>query len=233
MKSALLLVLLAWSCAAQPLRVFSEFARINAEGNVTAPESPREILSPAIARNAFTSFQVVVQLPPEKHFDLYIGQNPENAVRVTLYRESGNRLEPVAQPVRGMGTAVLWMDVWAERSAPVERIKVEPQLNVDDDWVIYPMEVRVMDAVVPEVAKSENAAPPFLLMKNFLCGTRSEASYDNDIARMQSRNGHQDLTLARGAPKADLQKLFGTCEAAPSPDPEWYLRIRDYLFRLR
>jgi hypothetical protein len=50
---------------------------------------------------------------------------------------------------------------------------------------------------------------------------------------MRFRNALQDLTLAKGAPKAELQDLFGACDAPPSPDPEWYLRIRDYLLRLR
>src|SRR5260370_42579381 len=62
------LVSLAFSSivAAQPLSVYSEFARIDAKGNVTSPESPREILSPALARNAFATFQVVVQAPENK-----------------------------------------------------------------------------------------------------------------------------------------------------------------------
>src|SRR5438105_5445871 len=129
-----LLLMLAVAAAAQPLSVYSEFARIDAKGNVTLPESPREILSPAVARNAFTSFQVVVQAPENKSWWLYIGQNPENAVRVTLYRETEGKLEPEELPVLGKGAQVFWMDVWTDRSAPVERIKVEPQLNIDDDW---------------------------------------------------------------------------------------------------
>src|ERR1700733_6174718 len=63
----------AW---AQPLSVYSEFARINASGEVTAPETPREILSPALVRNGFTSFQVVVQAPADRQWWLFVGQNP-------------------------------------------------------------------------------------------------------------------------------------------------------------
>src|ERR1700674_4901229 len=62
-KWALIMLLAASASLAQPLRVFSEFAAINAQGEVVAPESPREILSPAIVRNGFTSFQVVIQGP--------------------------------------------------------------------------------------------------------------------------------------------------------------------------
>ena len=135
----------AW---AQSLRVYSEFAQIDATGKVTAPAEPREILSPAIARNAFSSFQVVVDVPSGTPYQLYVAQNPENAVEVTLYRENGDKLEKVEQPVSGDATQVFWMDLWTARDAPVQRIKVEPQLHVNNDWVIYPMEARVMEATV-------------------------------------------------------------------------------------
>ena len=103
MKTAALLLLMSASFAAraQSLRVYSEFAQIDATGKVTAPAEPREILSPAIARNAFSSFQVVVDVPKGTPYQLYVAQNPENAVEVTLYRENGDKLEHVAQPVSG------------------------------------------------------------------------------------------------------------------------------------
>src|SRR5690349_20068728 len=148
----LLLVSAAW---AQPLRVYSEFAHIDEKGRVIAPAEPREILSPAIVRNGFTSFQVVVDVPQGTPYQLYIAQNPENAVEVTLYRETGDRLERVSQPVSGNATQIFWMDVWTARDAPVQRIKVEPQLHVNNDWVIYPMEARVTEAVVPDVKAAE------------------------------------------------------------------------------
>ena len=50
---------------------------------------------------------------------------------------------------------------------------------------------------------------------------------------MRYRNANQDVALAATAPKDELKKLFGACDAPLSPDPEWYLRIRDYLLRLR
>ena len=103
----------------QPLRVYSEFAQIDATGKVTAPAEPREILSPAIARNAFSSFQVVVDVPQGTPYQLYVAQNPENAVEVTLYRENGDKLERVEQPVSGDSTQVFWMDLWTARDAPV------------------------------------------------------------------------------------------------------------------
>src|SRR5258708_14870810 len=119
-----LIVTLSAGAWAQSLTVYSEFARLDKSGRVTSPETPREILSPALARNAFTSFQVVVEAEAGLRWRLYVGQNPDNAVRVTMYRESGEALEKVDIPVEGDGAQVFWMDLWVDRNAPVQRIKV-------------------------------------------------------------------------------------------------------------
>ena len=221
MRRALLPLLCAWFCSAitaQSLRVYSEFAQINEKGDVTAPARPREILSPAIVRNGFTSFQIVVQVPPGTPYSLYVGQNPEDAVRVTMYRESGEKLEPVELPVEGKSTQVFWMDVFTDRSAPVRRIKVEPQLNVNRDWIVYPMEARVMEAVVPE----ERAESGF-------CGPIPKSG--NALAASRLRNARQDASLAVLLTKPELEKLKAQCRVAD--DPESYFKIRDYLFRMR
>jgi hypothetical protein len=177
----------------------------------------------------------VVDVPRGTQYQLYVAQNPENAVEVTLYRENGERLERVEQPVSGNSTQVFWMDLWTARDAPVARIKVEPQLHVSNDWVIYPMEARVMNATVPE---GENRGPILLPepMRRYLCkplvvlaGDRAKGPIF--ISDQRERNGNQDVRLAGLASKEELQKLFGACDAPPSTDPEWYLRIRDYLLR--
>jgi hypothetical protein len=238
MKAAILLSLASATLSAQTLVVYSEFVRIDADGEVKAPESPREILSPAVARNAFTSFQVVVQATGSKTWWLHVGQNPENAADVTMYRESGDKLEKVELPVRGQGNQVFWMDLWTARSAPVQRIKVEPQLNIDDDWIIYPMEVRVMDATVPDGPWPGGAASPSEVMRQFVCegsgstGKGSPAPAQVSAAKLRYRNAQQDLALAAKAPRGELQKLAG-CGAPLSSNPESYYPVRDYLFRMR
>jgi len=226
----LLVTLAAYS---QPLRVYSEFAQIDATGKVTAPAEPREILSPAIARNAFSSFQVVVDVPEGTPFQLYVAQNPEHAVEATLYRENGGVLTRVEQPASGNGTQVFWMDLWTARDAPVARIKVEPQLHVNNDWVIYPIEARVVEAIVPDTGRFSAGRPAQEVMGNYLCN-RPDASIVNEtrsVFTFRERNAQQDVNLAAPV-KDELLKLFGSCDAPPSPDPEWYLRIRDYLLRL-
>ena len=231
----LLVIAAALPLAAQSLRVYSEFVRFNAAGDPVAPAAPREILSPAIARNAYTSFQVVVQAPKGTEYRLHVGLNPENAVQARMYRESGGNVEPVELPYIGNETQVLWMDLWADRDAPVRRIKVEPQLKVNDDWVTYPMEVRVVEAIVPAGLRTPAAAATGEAMRALLCGTKIEIQGDPmSIAAMRFRNEQQDVALARRASTEDLRRLFGPCDAQPpESDPEWYYRIRDYLFRLR
>jgi hypothetical protein len=120
---------------------------------------------------------------------------------------------------------VFWMDLWTARDAPVGRIKVEPQLHVNNDWVIYPMEARVVSAIVPDGKRPEglNMCTPSDKMPSDGISTFS----------LRLRNAQQDGALAAAAPKEEFQKLFVPCDASTSSDPEWYLRIRDYLLRLR
>ncbi len=231
--AALLPILAALPLTAQSLRVYSELARIDASGEVTTPPTPREILSPALARNAFTSFQIVVQVKPGTPYWLYVGENPEDSVKVTLYRRTGDKLDRLTSPYHGDATQVFRLDLWVDRNAAVRRIKVEPQLDVNDDWVVYPMEARVMDATVPDGRWPEGAASPAAVMKSFLCGSPAPKVDGDSEARLRFRNAQQDLALAARASKADLIHLIAGCGASPPDDPEGYLRIRDYLFRMR
>jgi len=228
-KSAALLALFAALASAQSVMVYSEFARIDKNGRVTAPETPREILSPALVRNGFTSFQLVVDAAPEFHWRLFVGQNPENAVKVTLYRETGESLEAVELPVEGDGPQVFWMDLWTDRNAPVARIKVEPELYIKDDWVTYPMEARVVEAQLPET--------PGISYVGIPCHLNLSAAV-TPMSRLQTRNAAQDGALAARLPKQEMEKLGAFCDTPVQSNlnrfwTEGYLRVRDYLFRLR
>lgn len=228
---------------AQPLRVFSEFAKIDAQGNVTSPETPREILSPAIARNAFSTFQVAIQAPVGKPYTLRIGLNPENAIKVTLYRQTGEtlpiggtKLEPITEPWQSDSTQIVWMDLWVEKDAPVRRVKVEPQLLIDGDWVIYPMEVRVREPQVPDaVSKAASFVDAFTVLQGSLCMKPLSIPGLSAItaAGLRYRNAMQDVALAGAASASDreeLKKRLGGCDARPPANPETYLRARDYFF---
>jgi hypothetical protein len=128
MKWAVWLGLAGGLVFGQSVQVYSEFAQFNDAGEVVAPENPREILSPAVARNAFSSFQLAIQVPRGVKFLIYIGQNPDNAAKVTLYRRDGGKLVPVVVPYEGVSSEVLCMDLWVDANAPVRRVKIEPQV---------------------------------------------------------------------------------------------------------
>jgi hypothetical protein len=210
-------MLAAASLIAQWLQVYSEFVKFNPQGEAIAPAVPREILSPALVRNGFTSFQIAVRVDPGTPYSLVVGENPEDAVKATVYRERGDKLEPVSLPYSGDTTQVFWMDVWTDRDAPVRRIKIEPQLNVNNDWVVYPMEARVMKATVPEAGREQP-----------LC--RANFDENTDMGRLRFRNARQDGALRTLAPLEDLRSLLNACRLK---DPESYLPIRDYLLRMR
>src|SRR5262245_30244076 len=136
-------IVLVSPLAAQTLQVYSEFRRVDARGEILAADragKPREILSPAVVRNAFASFRVVASSPAGQPFTLYIGQNPDTVFQLTAYREIlgpggiPDRLEPVklpytyhyasrAEPI----SQSFWLDIWAPINAPVRRIRVEAQ----------------------------------------------------------------------------------------------------------
>ena len=236
MKTAALLTLAAGALCAQTVQVYSEFAQINDAGEVLAPENPREILSPAVARSAFSSFQVAIQVPKGTRFLVYLGQNPDDAAKVTLYRRRAGKLEPIALPYSGESSQVLWMDLWVDANAPVRRVKIEPQVGIDGDWVTYPMEVRVMEPVVPgSPSTTQGVVSPLEVMRAFLCGTKARplAGRVPPGADLLLRNAQQDVALAAAgsAPLRDeMKKAMGGCTATPPADPEFYLRLRDYLF---
>ena len=240
MKWALWLGLAAGFLSAQSVQVYSEFAQLNDAGEVMAPENPREILSPAVARNAFSSFQLAIQVPRGVKFVVYIGQNPDNAAKVTLYRRDGGKLVPVVVPYEGVSSEVLWMDLWVDANAPVRRVKIEPQVGIGDDWLTYPIEVRVMKASpVMEAAPADQAvAEPLDLMLAFLCGGEPRPLIGSIPlgAEFRVRNVRQDMALARASSPAlreELKKVMGGCSASAPADPEFYLHLRDVLLRVR
>lgn len=228
---------------AQDVSVYSEFMRIDPFGKPLRTDrgasAPREILSPAIARNAYTSFHIVVEGRNGDPYTLQVAQNPDNAVRVSAYRERyvhvGNEwvpdeLELVTLPYEGkIGAAGVpnqtaqsfWLDLFADRDAAVRRIKVEPQVYIGDGWLRYPMEVRVSEAALgaagprrtPAVAdvSAASAVTAIEVWRTGVCGLNEKKSPDSplSIRSFIARNALQDIRLAGGAPPPSLMRLAG------------------------
>jgi hypothetical protein len=261
------------SVASAQVTVLSEFQRVDPFGQTIredAQDSQREILSPAVARNAFASFQVVVDLPPGKQYYLHIGLNPEDAVQVKVYKEAflhqadgrwiPDELKPVELPflgkigdegIPGQKVEVYWLDVHVPKDAKVERIKVDPQLLVDQRWLSYPMEVRVVAAQVDgDLPKPGETAPIDLpvdasaqrVWRRKFCSISEITSAKNalTIRDLVERNARQDAALrsrwtvedvTRSLSIADATQLCGEAYVRSPKGPESYLRLRDRILR--
>lgn len=276
-------VLAAAAASAQPVKVYSEFQRVTPSGEVAVIDKaarPREILSPALIRGTWASFVIAATPPEAKPFWIFIGQNPENAVKVAIYRpifdRAGDswipdRLEPlelnevgrvpdVPPQAPDQKAVVLWMDVWVAPDAEVRRTRLEVQLNSGEDWVIYPLELRILAPVATEATwplerlaradapASESAAA---VLRGYACGEAASVVEPAPftIRAAIRRNARQDVALARtlesrsgrAALLADMTDATGLGNTAafckgelPQSDrgAEWYLRVRDWLNRL-
>lgn len=229
----------AWAQPVQ-LKIYSEFQRVDPFGRVVRADRaprPREILSPAVPRNGYASFHIAVTVPPGEAFRLFLGQNPEDVFKLTLYRERFHRVGdewipdelvrvlepydsralPADEAIPGQTTTVFWLDVWTPSQAPVRRVRVEAQLNVGDHWVIAPMEVRIRPARISDHAPPREALPVVEAPADraalgpwlrFFCGrTDSPASATLSVRRMIRRNAAQDVALA-----AQLEQRLGRDE---------------------
>ena len=253
-------LLIAGLAQAADLRVYSEFRRIALDGEIVKADQGgqvREILSPMAVRGGYSTYRIVVEAPPGEEFWLYIGQNPDDNAQATLYREvhqdgRPDALEKVEQPYKGQvaagaKVATFLLDLFYRRSATVERVKIEPQLHIDNRWIIYPMEVRVTTAVVPSsraaigsyptTDSTERAeTPAFEALRETLCGAKSPAmSTDLTARRLMYRNARQDLALAATLPTLKRAELLpeakGFCEGKLELPWEGWLRMRELIYR--
>lgn len=276
------LALAATVLPAQTVSVYSEFKRIGPDGKVVDADRagiPREILSPAVPRAAYSSFRLLVQMPPGKPFTLHLGANPENVVQTTLYREryarngtgwTPDRLERIDVPFTGVlpdpasgvkdqSAMSFWLDVYVPSQAPIRRVRLEAQLNADDRWIIYPLEIRIQAAVVPARPEGVTSLAPFtanaaetalLQLDTYLCGAKLKPTAipsPTSPRFLAFRNSQQDLALLQALDAKNgrekvvpaLLSLLGAADAKawcgqPRPsafDPELYLKFRDYLIR--
>lgn len=172
----------------QSLIISSEFVRYTPDGVVVSAdkaEKQRELLSPAVARNAHFTFRATVVFPRGEGpgevrpvaapYTLHIAQNPEDSAQITLYQElyapSGaewvpDRLKPVDLPHgaafdKGQTAQSYLVDLFIPASSPAnQRFRIEVQFHRGDGWVIYPMEIRVRQAAVDAVIRPAGVLPP-------------------------------------------------------------------------
>jgi hypothetical protein len=249
------------------LEVHSEFLRVNPQGEilpVDATPKPREILSPAVVRNGFASFHVVVRSPTVTNYFLFVAANPSNVVRATLYKEEFVKrgedwipdvLKPLRSPnfgaipdgeasIPGQTACVFLLDVWVPPQAPPGTMRLEVQLKVGV-WIIYPMEIRILPAVVPQMRTGEprplpgveqradeSVEAPFLRFMEYHGAHRSKSVVPQTVREVIRRNAEQDMALASLLDSKTLIPSLKEKLAAGSGGGEWYLAIRDMIYRL-
>ncbi len=278
-RVTVLAALLAKALQAQSVDIYPEFRRIDPFGAVVAADqalAPREVLSPAVARNGFASFHIVVTLPPQETYLLYVAPNPVSACRVALYKEhfvktsrgwipdtlvEVSRLPDFgAMPdpddrIEGQNTRVYLLDLWIPPNADVARFRLEVQLKVAD-WIVRPMELRVVPARfpnIPEASAAERApnlpavelgsdVTALDVVHAYLSHSPLRAEHQPLTVRgIIRRNAIQDMALAAsmdpGVAGPDalerrvLDLLWNNFRFTPHVfGAEWYLRLRDYLY---
>lgn len=237
MKFAWVAVLVvSWSGSAQTVRVVSEFQRIGPDGrtySLDLVERPREILSPATARNAYATFRVVVEAPPGLPYTVHIGQNPESSCEAKIYQEGyvqaggewvPDSLTPLPFPVSATLQAsqkaqTYLLDLFVPESTPAGRFRLELQLFCNDRWVIYPLEMRPRRMTAPVRAEALPPVPPLPAradwaltapLEEFACGVKRKAGSERGdaltVRTLLARNARQDIMLAETRAEGDTKE---------------------------
>jgi hypothetical protein len=265
---------------AQDIRIYSEFERFDPFGKPVAADRdmvPREILSPAVARNGHLSVHVVITAPAGTNYFLYAGTNPPDILRVRIYREHfapcGEGYCPdwlteqsspsfgvipelaadFSRPAMNSQTTRCYLfDIQAPAVIEPRRVRVEALLKVGT-WYVAPMEVRIVAATVPEhtgVIVEDLASPDApssataeIQLLRYFSGLPPE--WPTQLLRVRDviqRNAAEDMLLARsmeggrraGFPEMNLLSwwpLVYTHFGADQLGAEWYLKVRDFLYR--
>jgi hypothetical protein len=136
------------------------------------------------------------------------------------------------------------LDIWVPPDVPPRRIRIEALLKVGI-WLVAPMEIRVIAPALPagqgkimkediapiEAPSSATAQTQFL---RFLNGLPPETP--RGILRLRDiiqRNAAEDMSLAglSGLRVPEMNLLGWTPFVFPEIGPEWYLRVRDFIYR--
>jgi hypothetical protein len=158
-----------------------------------------------------------------------------------------------AAGIAGQTTRCYLLDIWVPPNAPVQRVRVEVLLKIGV-WYIAPMEVRIVEARVPPHQESfaMKEALPRIDERSDLAAMQCVASYvmggpqtwtggTASIREVIRRDAEQDMAIAREHSPLPLP-LFLLAEegilqwwmqtpAMHWSGPEWYLRVRDWIYR--
>ena len=248
-RSALCLLLAAFNLCGIDIRIYSEFQRVDLTGSVIPQDraaTTREVLSPAVARNAFASFRVVVTAPPNTLYFLAVQTNPPNVFGIKVYRESFDQTlteernpsflagvtPSINQVVRETATAYL-LDVWVPSGANPGPARLEVLVKTAF-WKVAPMEIRILPISVPPLLTCVGPVEPpgpekpsyetaFRMFFESLTGDLSKcAPPASTAASVLLRNAMQDAALARTLNSQARRNLLRSAIVAYT-DAQWPL----------
>ncbi len=163
-----------------------------------------------------------------------------------------------AQPALDKQTTRCYLlDIWAPPGTPPRRVRVEALLKTGI-WQVAPLEVRIMAPIIPNAGPdagpearndrvyAENIAPlgapssatAQIQLLRYLAG--EPVQWPPRLLRVRDfiqRNAAEDMLVARSlqedrsAPFSDLNLLAWSPFASMGLGAEWYLRVRDFLYR--
>jgi len=250
---------LAASLSAQTLKIHSEFQRFDPFGQVLPMDralGPREILSPAVARNAFASFHVALTAPPRTNYFYSVQTSPPGIFRIRLYRERFIRygaqwipdiLEEERDPYFGFGalpdpqanipgqtTQVYLLDIWVPPQVTPGTVRLEFLVKTAF-WRVAPLEVRVLPVTMPDQNPSLIPVPlsppeqPADANAWQALGAVPALLQLPSVRSIIWRNAQQDAALAG---PALFHQIWQAAAQRSLTGPESYLKLRDLAFQV-
>ena len=148
------------------------------------------------------------------------------------------------QDMPDQNTRCYLLDIWVPPDVEPRRVRIEALLKTGI-WIVAPMEIRVIAPVLPDTSalpRREDIAPvdaPSSVtaqtqLLRFLAGESAEMPpallRAGDIIQ---RNASEDMLLARtlGIHGPELNFLSWWPFDFPGSGAEWYLRVRDFIYR--
>jgi hypothetical protein len=149
-----------------------------------------------------------------------------------------------ARAMPDQNTRCYLLDIWAPPDVPPRRIRVEALLKVGI-WMVAPLEVRVIEPTVPDTSglpvrediagiDAPSSATGQRQLLRYLNGLPPEMP--TGILRVRDviqRNAAEDMLLARslGIRGPELNVMSWWPYVFPDYGAEWYLRVRDFIYR--
>lgn len=160
-----------------------------------------------------------------------------------------NLHDPAHPAMDKQTTRCYLLDIWAPPNTPPRRVRVEVLLKTGI-WQVAPLEVRIMAPIIPDGDNTriyeENVAPvetpsnttAQIQLLRYLDGL--PVQFPPRLVRVRDfiqRNAAEDMIVARSlqedgsGPFPELNLMAWLPFAVPNTGAEWYLRVRDLLYR--